>query len=398
MSVAYMGRRSDSVTLLACLAVLALTLGLAPKAHAQLNLVYVEGNVVGGGGNQVIGFSNDGAGNLTPLPGSPYLTGGFGVTGVFSDIQFDSDGELLANSAGSLLFAVNGGSNNVSAFNVNADGSLTLTPSSPFSSGGQDPVSLAMKEHSYSNGDSLIVVTNKASDPLQTGVPNYTTFEVTSAGAMTMNPGSTFSLPAGTSPVQVITRPGVRVQFFGIEFMDDSVVTYKVTKAGIMSAASSANAGNVVVGGVAHPTKTGIYIGLPGVNQVGVTKYDSAGNLTILRKVSNPGQLVCWLTMNAAGTHLYTGETPSGSVTFYDTTNAGNPVQKQHFVLSPAGSLAAHVKLDPTEKFLYVVDRNGSLHVLDVDSAGMLSENHPPTDLGLIPLSGTPQGLVTMLK
>jgi lactonase family protein with 7-bladed beta-propeller len=398
MSVAYMGRRSGHITLLACFVVLALTLGSAPWAHAQLNLVYVEGNVVGGSGNQVIGFSNDGAGNLTPLPGSPYFTGGFGVTGVFSDVQFDSDGELLANTAGSLLLAVNGGSNSISAFDVNADGSLTLAAGSPLDSGGQDPVSLAMKEHSYSNGDSLMVVTNKASDPLQTGTPNYTTFEVTSSGAMTLNAGSAFALPAGTSPVQIITRPGTRVQFFGIEFMDDEVATYKVSKAGILSQISTANAGSFVVGGVAHPLKTGIYIGLPGVNQVGVTKYDSAGNLTILRKVSNPGQLVCWLTMNAAGTHLYTGETPSGSVTFYDTTNAGNPIQKQHFVLSPAGSLAAHVKLDPTEKFLYVVDRLGYLHVLDVDSSGMLSENRAPTDLGLIPLGGIPQGLVTMLK
>ena len=398
MSVAYMGRRSGRITLLACFVVLALSLGSAPWAHAQLNLVYVEGNVVGGSGNQVIGFSNDGAGNLTPLPGSPYLTGGFGVTGVFSDPQFDSDGELLSNAAGTLLFAVNGGSNTVTGFNINADGSLTVTSGSPFDSGGQDPVSLAMKERAYSNGDSLVVVTNKASDPLQTGTPNYTTFEVNSGGVMSLNAGSAFNLPSGTSPVQIITRPGIRVQFFGIEFMDDSVVTYKVSKAGILSQVSSANAGSFVVGGVAHPSKTGIYIGLPGVNQVGVTKYDSLGNLTILRKVSNPGQLVCWLTMNAAGTHLYTGETPSGSVTFYDTTNAGNPIQKQHFVLSPAGSLAAHVKLDPTEKFLYVVDRAGSLHVLDVDSAGMLSENHPATDLGLIPSGGIPMGLATMLK
>src|SRR5205085_1160900 len=104
----------------------------------------------------------------TPLLGSPYFTGGFGVTGIFEDNQFDSDGELLTNSAGSLLFAVNGGSNSISGFNVGADGSLTLTAGSPFDSGGQDPVSLAMKERVYSNGDSLIVVTNKASDPLQT--------------------------------------------------------------------------------------------------------------------------------------------------------------------------------------------------------------------------------------
>jgi hypothetical protein len=60
MSVAYMGRRSGHITLLACFVVLALTLGSAPWAHAQLNLVYVEGNVSDGSGNLVYGFSNDG--------------------------------------------------------------------------------------------------------------------------------------------------------------------------------------------------------------------------------------------------------------------------------------------------------------------------------------------------
>jgi 6-phosphogluconolactonase len=397
MSVVSLLQRSGQMRLSAVLMLLAIALGSAPSAHAQLNLVYVEGNISNGSGNMVLGFSNDGAGNLTPLSGSPYLTGGFGVTGVFSDVQFDSDGELLTNSAGSLLFAVNGNSNTLSSFSVNSDGSLTATAGSPFSSGGQDPVSLAVKEHTYTNGDSLMVVVNKSSDPLQTGAPSYTTFEVSPSGSMTLNSGSTLSLPAGTSPGQVLTRPGARVQFFGVEFMNDKVVNYKASKAGILSEVSEDNAGNATLGGVLHPTRPAVYVGLPGINQISINKYDSAGNLSILRKISNPGVLVCWLAMNAAGTRLYSGETGSGSVTVYDTTNAGNPTQLQHFILSPSGSLPAHLKVDPTGKFLYVVDRVGSLHVLGIDANGMLSENHAPTNLGLPP-GGIPMGLVVMTK
>jgi hypothetical protein len=389
---------SRGSALLTLLILLVTSLGAAPYAVAQLNLVYVEGNVSNGSGNIVLGFNNDGAGNLTPLPGSPFNTGGIGVTGKFSDVQFDSDGELVTDSAGTLLFAVNGGSNTVAAFAVGANGILSAVAGSPFPSNGQDPVSLALREHTYANGDSLLVVVNKNSDPLQSGgAPNYTTFETSSSGAMTLNSGSQFTLPVGTSPGQVLTRPGARAQFFGIEFMNDKVVAYKVSKAGLLTEVSEDNAGNVTLGGVLHPKLSGIYVGLPGINQISVNKYDSAGNLSIVRKISNPGVLVCWLGMNAAGTRLYSGETGSGSVTVYDTTNPGSPTQLQHFVLSPTGSLPAHLKVDPSGKFLYVVDRLGSLHVLDIDGGGMLSENHAATNLGL-PSAAIPMGLAVMTK
>src|SRR5581483_851562 len=51
---------------------LALVLTTAMAAHAQVNAVYVESNISTTNNNTIIGFSNDGSGNLTPLPGSPY--------------------------------------------------------------------------------------------------------------------------------------------------------------------------------------------------------------------------------------------------------------------------------------------------------------------------------------
>ncbi len=45
---------------------------------AQINAVYVDSNISSSKGNAVLGFSNDGFGNLTPLPNSPYLTQGAG--------------------------------------------------------------------------------------------------------------------------------------------------------------------------------------------------------------------------------------------------------------------------------------------------------------------------------
>ena len=61
------------------------------------------------------------------------------------------------------------------------------------------------------------------------------------------------------------------------------------------------------------------------------------------------------------------------------------------------GRTRPHLKIDPTGTFLYVVDRGGSLHVLNIDVNGMLSENHAAINLGL-PLGGIPMGLATVTK
>lgn len=392
MSVANLGRRCGFVTVLAALFVLALSLCSAPLAHAQLSLVYVEGSSTAG--NSIVAFSNDGAGHLTPLAGSPYATNGTGPTGIFSDIQFDSDGELVANTAGKWMFGVNGHSNTVTAFAINDDG--TLSTGTPFASGGQDPVSIALHENAYSNGDGLMVVVNKNSDPGQSGgKPNYTTFRVTPTGGVTKN--LSLNLPAGTSPAQVLARPGSRVQFFGVEFMNSLVTSYKVNAAGRLVPIGSVTNPSVVLGGVVHPSVKGLYASLPAAAQISVVKYNQDGTMSLLREVANQGNLACWLGISAAGDRLYSGETGSGTVTVYDTSHSNTPTQLQHFQLTPSNSLPAHLKVDPTGKFLYVVDRKGSLHVLDIASDGTLSEPRAATNLGFA--AGTvPQGLVVLSK
>ena len=394
MSVAKVFRRFVYATMTA-LFVLVISAGLSSPAQAQLNLVYVEGNATSG--NVIAAFSNDGTGNLTALSGSPYSTGGVGVTGVFSDVQFDSDGEVTANKAGTLMFAVNGNSNTISAFSVNADGTLTAI-GSPVASGGQDPVSLALREGAYSNGDSLMVAVNKASDPSQTGgIPNYTTFRVTTSGTVTQNAGSSFNLPSGSSPAQIMLRPGTPVQFFGVEFMSAKVSLYRALSSGKLSLVSSSSNPSAVLGGVASPTAKAVYTGLPLVSELSVNKYTSAGTLSFLRTVPNTGSLICWLGISPSGTRIYSGETGSGTISVYDATNPGNPKQLQHFTLTPSGSLPAALKLDPTGQFLYVVDRGGSLHVLNVAGDGTVTETHAAVNLGM-PSGAIPMGLVTMSK
>ena len=139
---------------------LMLVCALGATTFAQQNLVYIDGNITTAGKNAVIGLVNDGTGKLTPLAGSPYLTGGTGVGPAAngSDAQWDSDQEVVINPEGTLLFAVNGHTNNFAVFNLNSGGTLSPISGSPFASNGPQPASFGYKDNALGGGTSTMVV------------------------------------------------------------------------------------------------------------------------------------------------------------------------------------------------------------------------------------------------
>jgi len=385
------------------LAWLMLVCTLGATTFAQQNLVYIDGNITTAGQNAVIGMVNDGTGKLTPLPGSPFLTGGTGVGPASNggDAQWDSDQEVVINPEGTLLFAVNGHTNNFSVFNLNSDGTLSPISGSPFASNGPQPASFGYKDNALGGGTSMMVVVNKDADPLQTPTaPNYTTFTVSSSGVATFNTGSTFNLPTGAAPGQALIRHNTPTGFFGVEFMSGKISSYKVNRSGVLSTTNSLSVPGpkpLDVGAVLHPTVRGLYLALPGDAQIGVYSYNTTGTLKFLRTVANQGVSVCWLAVNGAGTRLYSSEPMSSSITVYDLTNPKQPIQLQHLTVMGTGAVPAHLRLDPTGQFLYVLDRLAVLHVLNVAADGTVSENLPPLNLGL-PSGTVPLGLAVLMK
>lgn len=390
------------LSLVAMLATGMLVAAFPITATAAQNLVYTISNNTNTNQNSVIALVNDGNGNLSPVTGSPFLTGGTGVgPGNMTDAQWDSDDETIINAAGTLLFAVNGHTNTIAAFTINSDGSLTPVPGSPFPSGGTQPASIAYKDNALGNGNSIMVVANKDSDPLQTQTaPNYMTFTVSPTGVLTANAAGLFMLPAGASPAQVIYRRGGTAGFFGVEFLAGTVTSYRLTRNGaatITNQLALPQPNPVAVGGVLHPTVKGLYLTLPADHEVGVYGYDSTGKLSAVGTASNQGIAVCWATVNAAGTRLYTSETPSGTIEVYDITNPKVPVMLQYFTVSGTLPQPAHLRLDVTGQFLYALDRNGVLHVINVAADGTLSESITPYNLGL-PTGTVPLGLAVLSK
>ncbi len=386
---------------------LVLTLILSSAALAQVNAVYVLSNVGQlPAKNSVLGYSNDGTGKLTPLKRSPYFTGGTGVyemNSVFSS-GFQADQEIVVNSAGTLLFAVNGDSNTITSFAINSDG--TLTNLATAASNGQDPVSIGLDETSPAGP--LIIVANQADDPLQTGgIPNITNFTVNLAsGVLTPVANSTITYPTGTNVTQALISPSGKFSFV---IDSGTLFSYSVGTDGLLTLNNMEGTirGPIFLGETAHPKQRVIYAGLPAVNEMGVYTYNTAGDLSLAKVIVNQGSLICWLTTDPAGTHLYTAETGTRTLTLYDISggNSLKPVQVQHFTLKAGTDEPTNIKLDPTGQFLYVLglQPNGQtpgnfIHVLNVSSVdGSLTETLNPVKIPLH-TGEVPMGLAVVMK
>jgi len=343
--------------------------------------------------NGIFAYSNDGSGNMVTLAGSPYLTGGAGVIDPSGGTENDADQEVIANPAGTLLYAVNGHSNTISGFTINADGTLTAVPGLPVDSGGHNPVSLGL-------AGQFLVVVNKNEDPNQDNtntVPNYTTFTVSPNGSLTLNPGSTLNLPQGSSPSQALAIPGTH-SFFGMQFLIPLITNYRIKSDGTLQNRGSIgppSVDDVFLGEILHPTHNVIYVGLPGTSQVGVYKYNSGG-IAFVRSVPNDGGAICWLAIDAAGDRLYTGETESATISVYNVHSPSNPVELQHLQLSSGATTVSNIVLDPAGGYLYALVAR-TIHILNVDANGLLSDTLPPVSLPG-PLSEKPLGLAVVRK
>jgi len=108
--------------------------------------------------NNISAFSASATGVLTPVPGAPFATGGNGAGGG----NFGSN-RITTAVVKNFLFAGNSGSNNVSAFSVDpVTGVLTPVPGSPFATGGVAGATAGMSLTATPD-DQFLIVANGAS-------------------------------------------------------------------------------------------------------------------------------------------------------------------------------------------------------------------------------------------
>jgi 6-phosphogluconolactonase (cycloisomerase 2 family) len=118
--------RAHSCIRVVCI-VLAIAI-LAPAIATAQSFVYVNNQDTI---NSVSAFAVSTTGALTPVLGSPYLTGGVGSTTTCYGLD-----RMTISTADKLLFVSNSSDQSVSVFQIDASsGTLTATPGSPFASG-----------------------------------------------------------------------------------------------------------------------------------------------------------------------------------------------------------------------------------------------------------------------
>jgi hypothetical protein len=364
--------------------------------------VYVETNIKTPNGNSIAGFVRSSNGQLQPIPGSPFLTGGAGTQYAGVNVgPGDSDQDIISNPEHTLLFAVNSGSDTIAVFHIQGNGALTQVEGSPFPSGGNDPVSLGL------NGNTLFVV-NKSGDFGRTTaiLPNYTTFQVQQNGKLTPTSDktndttqefqSTVSVAVGASPSQAFLAPNTDL-LFGADFLGGLIQRFQYDGNGDLrqlrplalpaSEFSDTTTGRNPLGLGSHPRYPILYVGFVTVNKLGVYEYGYDGSLQFVRTVPNSGTAICWIRTNQAGTRLYSTDTGTNSVSVYDLSNPEEPSQIQEFTLSGVGNVL-QFSLSSDEKYLYALSSRGStsipegqgniLHVLTVNEDGTVAESVSP--------------------
>jgi 6-phosphogluconolactonase (cycloisomerase 2 family) len=378
---------------------MALALVIAARTPAWCaDVIYLESNSTAA--NSIFAFKFDFTKAPTLISTTP--AGGIGVFNeTFALGPFDSDQNLIENPEGTLLFAVNSGSNSIAVFLINSDGSLTAVGGSPFPSGGSDPVSLGLK-------GAILTVVNKDQDPAQNDnlvLPNYTTFSVSPRnGELTPIPRSTVSVAYGSSPSQALIASRGSV-VFGADFLGGLLQSFRLEEDGRLrqnppqalpdSVFTGQTAPHGPLGMRTHPHLPILYVDITLISKIAVYTYDERGNLSFVRAVEDSGAAPCWAIVNHAGTRLYATNTGDNSIEVYDLTDPFNPVDIQHFVMDDTTGAPFSTVIDESDQWLFVTSEQGSatattaanaFHTLKVGADGMLTEPFPPT---VLPIGGS---------
>jgi 6-phosphogluconolactonase (cycloisomerase 2 family) len=323
--------------------------GLAGFAQAGSNVVgavYTATN--GAGGNEILVFSRDASGGLTP--GGAFATGGVGT-----GMGLGNQGGVVLSDDERFLFAVNAGSDSVTAFAVSNDGleSIGTVPS-----GGVRPVSIALDR------DLLYVVHAGGSAGAVDGV---TGFRVGYDGSLHAIAGSFRGLSGTmTGPAQgSFTRNG--------EFL---VVTEKATNSiDLFPVLEDGSLGPIVVEPSVGTTPFGFgftnrgelivseaFGGMPGLATVTSYEVIPSGHLQVVDPVVATQQTAaCWVAVSKDGRFAYTTNTGSSNLTGLAVEPGGDlETLDADGDTAPAGAGPIDLAFSRNGRFLYSLNGGDS--------------------------------------
>jgi 6-phosphogluconolactonase len=345
--------------------------------------VYVNDNAASS--NTVAAFRRHRDGSLTPLPGSPFATGGAG-TGT----AIGSQGSLQTALRGRYVLAVDPGSNQVSALAVRGDGSLRPVRAGTVSSGGTDPVSIAVHGH-------LVYVANAGA-----GGSNYTGFVLGPNGVLHRLPGSTVSLPAGAQPGDVLFN-ATGTKLAGTRVGTSVIDSFTVGRDGRLRAAPGSPypaEGLGPFGSEFRPTDPDeLYVsnahGGTGKGTVSAFRDGPDGTLTPIgaSPFADHQTAPCWVEISHDGRYLFAVNTAQPSISSYAINRDGSlTLLGSTSFKNPSGLAPVDARLSPDGRTLSVVDSGTSqISTFRVDGGSLTELSSSPIAL---PAGSKPFGIV----
>lgn len=372
--------------------------------------VYVNDNTAVA--NTIAAFDRHGDGTLTPTRGSPFATGG-GGTGA----AIGSQGALQVTDDGRFLLAVNAGSNQLSVLRIKSDGTLRPVKGGLVSSGGVQPVSIAVhavvrrddeaaqRTATGHQGDHrgssrhLVYVANAGA-----GGTNYTGFTLSSQGRLRPLAHSTIALPAGSQPGDVLFNGDGRL-LAGTRVATSLIDSFAVGRDGRLAAAPGSPfpaQGLGPFGSEFRPTNVRqLFVSNahnPAPNSGTVSAFRVAADAALTSIGSSPfpnnQTAPCWIEISHDGQVLFTVNTAVPSISRYSIAANGSLtlLGSTPFKPSPVALAPQDARLDPAGDALWVVDTGGRAVSAFAVHGGDLSElSSSPTPL---PAGSAPFGIV----
>jgi 6-phosphogluconolactonase (cycloisomerase 2 family) len=342
--------------------------------------VYLDDNTAGA--NTIAGFTRDRSGALTPLAGSPFAAGGAG-----SGQGIPSQGAVEFAGHGRFLIAVDAGSNQVSVLNIERGGALAPVAGGPVSSGGVDPVSIAVSR-------GRVVVANAGAT-----APNLSEFRLLGNGRLV--PLATVALPAGSQPGDVLfNRSGTRL--VATLVASSQIASFTVDGDGSLISAPGSPYAAQGLGPFGsefspiNPDQLFVSNAHNGAGLGTVSAFDDLADGSLSSIGSSPvadGQTApCWVTISPDGGYLYAVNTGSGTISSYTIAADGAlTVDASTTVSAQAGVGAVDPGLTPDGTVLYINEsRAGAVGEFAVDGGALTELPGSPVAL---PAGSHPAGI-----
>lgn len=372
------------LVILLALALAGATVASASAAAATdvVGHLYVNDNTAGV--NTIAAFDRHVDGALTPIPGSPFNTGG---TGTGSGIG--SQGSLQESADGRYLLAVDAGSSQISVLRIKPDGTLGQVGNGPVSSGGVQPVSIAVSA-------SLVYVANGGN-----GGSNYTGFTLGPAGNLRPLAGSTFPLPDGSTPGDVLFN-STGTTLVGVRVTTSLIDSFAVGEDGRLTAAPSSPIpaqGPGPFGSEFRPTNPSQLFVSNAHGEEGagtVSAFSVADNAALTSIGSSPfpdlQTAPCWVEISHDGEFLFTVNTASSTISRYAIGGGGTLKLLGSTPLERNGVGPVDARLAPHGGTLWVVEAGAdAVSGFDVDGGHLTELSSSPTRL---PTGAKPFGIV----